>query len=47
MLFRIVQEGPTKALNKPKSDESRMPGFSDRLSDEEIWAIVAYMKSNW
>lgn len=43
-LFNIIKEGPAIALAKPTS---RMPGFDDRLEDKEIWAIVAFLKSNW
>jgi len=24
-----------------------MPGFGDTLSDREIWAVLAYIKSRW
>jgi mono/diheme cytochrome c family protein len=24
-----------------------MPGFGGALSDDEIWAVVAYIKSTW
>jgi len=24
-----------------------MPGFGDSLSDEEIWAVLAFIKSRW
>ena len=24
-----------------------MPGFSDKLVDEEIWAVLAFIKSDW
>lgn len=24
-----------------------MPGFSERLTDREIWASLAYIKSRW
>lgn len=44
VLFRIIDEGPAKVLKKP---ESRMKGFHERLAEEEIWAIIAYMKANW
>ncbi|MGI9420555.1 MAG: c-type cytochrome [Geminicoccaceae bacterium] len=44
MLFRVIAEGPEKALNKP---DSRMSGFDDRLVEEEIWSIIAFMKSHW
>ncbi|MCY3951044.1 MAG: cytochrome c [bacterium] len=26
---------------------SNMPGFSDKLVDEEIWAVLAFIKSHW
>jgi len=44
MLFKIIDEGPEKVLDKP---DSRMPGFSDRLDEEQIWAVIAFMKSHW
>ncbi|MGI9509126.1 MAG: c-type cytochrome [Geminicoccaceae bacterium] len=44
MLFRIIDEGPGKVLDKPNS---RMDGFNDQLSGGEIWAIIAFMKSHW
>ncbi len=43
-LFTIIDEGPAKILDKP---DSRMPGFHDRLSEGEIWSVIAFMKSNW
>lgn len=43
-LFSIIKDGPAVALAKL---DSRMPGFHDRLSDDEIWAIVAFLKSRW
>ena len=43
-LFKIIADGPKEALQKP---DSRMPGFSDRLEDEQIWAVIAFMKSHW
>lgn len=44
MLFKIIDEGPKTVLDKPSS---RMSGFHDRLSEEEIWSIIAFMKSHW
>ena len=44
VLFRIIDEGPAKALKKP---DSRMMGFHDRLAQDEIWAIIAFMKDQW
>ena len=26
---------------------TNMPGFSEKLVDEEIWAVLAYIKSRW
>ena len=43
-LFKIIGEGPKEILQKPNS---RMPGFSDRLDDEQIWAVIAFIKSHW
>lgn len=43
-LFKVIGEGPKEILQKPNS---RMPGFSDRLNDEQIWALIAFMKSHW
>lgn len=45
LLFAITKYGPEKfAQPGYKSD---MPGFGDRLSDREIWAALAYIKSRW
>ncbi|MEM8949581.1 MAG: c-type cytochrome [Pseudomonadota bacterium] len=44
VLFRVIDEGPEEVLDKP---DSRMPGFNDRLVEEEIWSIIAFMKHNW
>ena len=26
---------------------SNMPGFEDKLSDADIWAVLSYIKSTW
>jgi len=44
VLFKIVKDGPARALGK---GQSRMPAFKKRLLDEEIWAVIAFMKSHW
>lgn len=44
VLFRMIDEGPAKVLKKP---DARMPGYHDRLAQDEIWAIIAFMKSHW
>lgn len=44
VLFDVIAQGPEKVLNKP---DSRMSGFKDRLAEDEIWSIIAFMKSHW
>lgn len=43
LLFRITKNGGT---NRP-GFQSNMPGFGDRYSDGEIWAVLSYIKSRW
>jgi len=31
----------------PEGYESDMPAFEDILTDEEIWAVLAFIKSTW
>ena len=45
VLFRIVKEGTAAIVGG--GYESDMPGFGDVLSDTEIWAVLAYIKSTW
>jgi mono/diheme cytochrome c family protein len=45
MLFEMTKLG-VEAL-APAGYQSDMPGFADDLSDEEIWAVLAYIKSTW
>lgn len=46
VLFGIVKKGmvPPYASNDYRSD---MPAFGGKLSDAEIWAVLAYIKSHW
>lgn len=44
-LVAIIQDGLRDPFNK--TPELTMPAFRDRLSDEEIMAIVTYFKSLW
>ncbi len=37
----------TKLGGKPYNPRSTMPAFSGVLSDEEIWSVLAYIKSRW
>jgi mono/diheme cytochrome c family protein len=46
MLFRITKYGVAKAANL-KNYESAMPAYEDRLSDEEIVAVLSWIKSTW
>lgn len=45
VLFRITKAGPAAFVGG--GYESDMPGFGDVLSDDEIWAVLAYIKSRW
>jgi mono/diheme cytochrome c family protein len=44
VLFRLTRDGPSAMVPGYESD---MPGFADVLTDEEIWAVLAYIKSRW
>ena len=46
VLFAITKNGLVPPY-APKDYESDMPAFSGKLSDEEIWAVLAYLKSHW
>ena len=44
-LFAIVKAGGQIAA--PPGTISAMPAFGGGLSDEQIWAVLAYVKSTW
>jgi mono/diheme cytochrome c family protein len=44
-LFDIVKGGVAPLA--PPGYVTDMPGFADTLSDAEIWAVLAYIKSRW
>ena len=44
-LFDITKLGVEAVA--PEGYVSDMPGFADSLSDDEIWAVIAYIKSTW
>lgn len=46
VLFGITKHGLVPPY-APSDYESDMPGFGDKLSDDEIWAVLAYIKSQW
>jgi len=45
-LFRITKHGLTPPL-APEGYESDMPAFADVLTDAEIRAVLAFIKSRW
>ena len=45
VLFGITKQGI--AAFAPPGYESDMPAFGGVLTDEEIWAVLAYLKSSW
>jgi len=48
LLFTYTRIGGKAALAAQGMEfNSGMPGFSEILSDEEIWDILAYIKSTW
>jgi len=46
VLFGIIKQGlvPPYAPDNYKSD---MPAWGDTLKDDDIWAVLAYIKSRW
>ncbi|MEM8531160.1 MAG: cytochrome c [Chloroflexota bacterium] len=44
-LFSVTKYGG-QALS-PADYQNNMPSFSETLSDQEIWAVLAYIKSTW
>ena len=47
VLFEYLKLGGAELFKDYPDIVSNMPGFGDVLSDEEIWAIYAYIKSSW
>jgi len=46
VLFGITKRGLV-APYAPPNYESDMPAFGGKLSDDEIWAVLAFIKSRW
>ncbi len=44
-LFQITKNGV--AASAPAGYKTTMIAFADQLSDEEIWAVLAFIKSRW
>ena len=47
VLFGITKHGLIPGQYAPPSYQSDMPRFGGPLSDDEIWAVLAYIKSSW
>ena len=47
LLFRYTQLGGAEALKDVPGVRSAMPGFGDTLSDQDIWDVLAFIKSHW
>jgi mono/diheme cytochrome c family protein len=48
LLFTYTKLGGKEALAAQGVEfNSGMPGFGDKLSDAEIWNVIAYIKSTW
>lgn len=47
ILFDIVKHGLVPGRTAPPGHESDMPAYSTILSDTEIVAVLAYIKSTW
>lgn len=45
-LFEITKFGMVPP-NAPENYASDMPAFGDRLTDAQIWAVLAYIRSRW
>jgi mono/diheme cytochrome c family protein len=47
LLFGMTKHGLLAGKYAPPGYESDMPAFAKILSDKEIWAVLAYIKSSW
>ncbi|MFW7342351.1 cytochrome c [Pollutimonas sp. H1-120] len=47
MLFNMVKNGLVPGKTAPPGYESDMPAYGEILTDEEIVAVLAYIKSDW
>ena len=47
VLFGITKHGLVPGKYAPPKYESDMPAFGGKLPDDEIWAVLAYIKSHW
>jgi mono/diheme cytochrome c family protein len=47
VLFDIVKNGLVPGKTAPEGYQSDMPAYGSLLSDEDITAVLAYIKSQW
>lgn len=47
VLFGITKHGLVPGKYAPPKYESDMAAFGGQLSDEDIWAVLSYIKSSW
>jgi mono/diheme cytochrome c family protein len=47
VLFGITKHGLVPGKYAPPKYQSDMPAFAGQLSDEDIWAVFAFIKSTW
>jgi len=47
LLFRYVKLGGQEVLKDLPGVKSNMPGFGDRLTDDEIRAVLAFIRARW
>ena len=47
LLFKLTKEGPPKEMGNGEPYYSNMPAFGGVLSDDEIVAVLSYIKSRW
>jgi mono/diheme cytochrome c family protein len=47
ILFGITRDGLVPGKYAPPNYRSDMPAFKELLSEDDIWAVLAYIKSTW
>lgn len=47
LLFGMTKHGLVAGKYAPPGYQSDMPAYAGTLTDEEIWAVLAYIKSSW
>jgi mono/diheme cytochrome c family protein len=47
LLFRYTKLGGREAMKDVPGVKSAMPGFGDVLSNQDIWDVLAFIKSHW